>query len=256
MKVQWIWLFAAVLVVATSGIVGCPPPETADDDDDDDDATGDDDDDVTDDDDDDDTSPTVELEGLVYFLDLARGEFQFTEPEGAGTMIPALHPSDAGNIFSGVTIDEAGGTIEIMVGSASVVDDSVDPAVWEQGTLPTMVLSGTYDGLSFEAGPADVVFDFEQSPAHLWGLTVSGTYAIDGRTIEGTSIAALVDLAPYDSYFGWDPGSLCDALNDSIDAECVDCPADGPNQGPYCIQLAAHSGTCPLLEGLTMTEVN
>ena len=253
MKVQLIWLLAAVLVATTGGILGCTPPETADDDDDDDDdATGDDDDDTGDDD----TGPSVELEGLVYFLDMARGDFEFTDPDGAGALIPSLHPSDAGNIFSATSIDEGAGTIELLVGSATMVDDSVDPAIWEQGTLPTMVLPGTYDGLSFEAGPADLIFDFEASPAYLWGLTVSGTYTADGTAIESTALEAMVDLAPYDAYFGWDPGSLCDALNDAIDAECVDCPADGPNQGPYCIFLAAHSGTCPLLEGMTMTVVD
>ncbi len=254
MKVQLAWLLAVALLVTSGAVFGCTPPETADDDDDDDDATGDDDDTGDDDTGDDDTGPPVELEGLVYFLDMARGDFVFTEPTGAGALIPSMHPTDAGNIFSASSIDEGAGTLELLVGSATLVDDSVEPAVWEQGTLPTMSMSGTIDGLTFEAGPADLIFDFEDAPAHLWGLTVSGTYATDGSAIEATALEAMVDLAPYDTYFGWDPGSLCDALED-IGAECVDCPADGPNQGPYCIFLAANSGTCPLLEGMTMTEV-
>ena len=237
MRDHLVWMFALLLLFGTGWIAGCP---AADDDDDDDD----------------DTSGDMDMEGLVYFLDLGAGDFSYSAPNGAEALIPTLYPTDTGNIFTASSIDEAAGTVQIMVGSGSLVDGEANPPVWEQGTLPTSTLSGTYADLSFEAGPADMVFDFEMGASHLWDVVVGGTYAPDGSELVDVHLEAMADLAPYDLYMGFEIGGLCEGLEESIGAECVDCPADGPNQGPYCLFLSAEGGTCPLLHGLTMAPVN
>ena len=239
MTSRFVWLLAVGLIVGTGWIAGCP----ANDDDDDDAA-------------DDDTSGSMGVEGLVYFLDMAGGGFDYTEPPGVEALITTMYPTDTGNIFTASSIDEAAGTVEILVGSVWMVDPEATPPVWEQGTLPTQELTGTWNNGTVAAGPADLVFDFSLGASNLWDVVLTGTYEPDGSELVDVSLEALVDLAPYDLYLEWDPGSLCEGLEESIDAECVDCPADGPNQGPYCLFLSAEGGTCPLLPGLSMVPVS
>ena len=237
MRDRFAWMLAVLLLVSAGWIAGCP---AADDDDDDDD----------------DTSGTMDMEGLVFFLDLGAGGFDYTEPSGAEALISTMYPTDTGNIITASSIDEAAGTIEIMIGSGSLIDGEVDPPVWEQGLLPTSTLSGTYADLSLEVGPADLVFEFDMGASHLWDVVFGGTFKPDGTELRNVYLEAMADLAPYDLYLGWEPGGLCEGLEESIGAECVDCPAGGPNQGPYCLHLSAQDGVCPLLHGLSMVPVN
>lgn len=228
-----------VIFVGLAWMGGCP--------------AGDDDDDVAGDDDD--ASGGVEqLVGLTYFLDIPGGGFDFTEPPDVGPLITTMYPSDTGNVFSAMAIDADSGNVAIRIGSGWQI--STDPEVWEQGTLPTSDATGSIDGLSFEVGPTDLVFEFDMSPAWLWDVTLGGTYAAAGSEITDSHFEATVDLVPYDVYMGLDAGALCETLEDSTDARCVDCPPDGPNQGAYCLHLVATGGTCPLLQGLTMVEVD
>jgi hypothetical protein len=236
MRSHLVLLSAALALV----IAGC-----ASQDDDDDSAVGD---------DDDDASGVEDLVGLTYFLDIPGGGFVFTEPPDVGTVFVTMYPSDTGNIFSVTALDEAAGTVDLRIGSGWQI--STDPEVWEQGTLPTTDASGSWDGLTFVVGPTDLVFEFDLSPSWLWDVTLGGTFSADGSEVVDTHFEATVDLVPYDVYMELDPGSLCELLEDGTDAECVDCPPEGPNQGAYCIHLVASGGTSPLLEGVSMVEVD
>jgi len=210
-----------------------------------------DDDDAADDDD-----GGTDLQGLTYFFDIPGGGFDFTEPEGVGPLFETMWPGDTGNVFSPLSIDEGAGTLQLMIGSGSLVDGDADPPVWEQGTLPTVTTGGTYADRTFEAGPADIVFEFDLSPAYLWDVVIGGTFQPDGSEITATYFEAMADTAPYAQYLGLDDDALCETLESATDAECVECPPGGPNQGPFCVFVAAEGGTCPLLHGLTMHAVD
>jgi hypothetical protein len=231
------WMLGLSLLAALAWCCGCP-------------TTGDDDDAADDDD------GGTAVEGLAYFLDIPGGGFDFTEPEGVGPLFETMWPGDTGNIFSPVSIDEGAGALSLLIGSGSLVDGDANPPVWEQGTLPTVTTQGTYGDLAFEAGPVDIVFEFDLSPAYLWDVVIGGTFRADAVEIQDTYFEALADTAPYAQYLGLSDEALCETLESATDAECVDCPADGPNQGPYCVFVSAEGGSCPMLHGLTMHPVD
>ncbi len=241
---------------------------TADDDDvaddDDDNVADDDDDDVADDDDagDDDTSDDLDpstVEGLTYLFDIANGGFTFTEPAGIGAVIGMFLgqlPEDQGIIFGAEDIDPGAGTIDLLLSSGLVTNPNDNPAnwIWAQSDATTTDASGTWSNPSFDAGPADMVFDSGSGTIWLGDVMFGGRYATDGSTVSNARLEGLMDTIPFDEMLGFDPGGLCDTL-DGLSIPCETCPASSPHQGDFCLYLAAEGGVCPLLPGVTMVPV-
>jgi len=257
-------LFMGALAWLSLGCEDDGDDDAADDDaaDDDtgDDDTGDDDtgDDDTGDDDsaDDDVDPETVI-GQVYLLDLGGDSFNYTEPPGAGGVLATFLPDTEGVIFTATAIDEDAGTLELRLGSARVSNPEDDPEIWEwvQIATPTTTTPGTWANPAFEGGPTELNMAAGESTAWLGDTIFGGLYAADASEINGVYLEALVDMVPFDLMLGFDPGTLCATIENLAQVPCVTCPPESPDQGDYCLFIAADSGICPLLEGFELQEV-
>jgi len=237
------WLIALTMALFFGSVCGCP----GNNDDDDDDVAGD---------DDDATLDPQDLLGRTYLLHLTNGGFVYTDPPDIGPIATMMWTADDANVFSPVALDAAAGTVEFMIGSAHTVDAAADPVVWTQGTLPTRNAAGSWDDFAFEGGPTDLVFDLDGDPFTLSDVIFGGTFSADGTLIEDAYVRATVDLAPYDVFMELEPGTLCELLEEQTEGACSDCPPGSAAEGPTCLYIAAEQGECPLVEGMTMVQVD
>ncbi len=257
---SWTWM-AVLLAALTWSVTGCP--DGGDDDDavdDDDDAV---DDDTADDDDsasEDEVDPEVVI-GLSYWLDFVGGGFEYTEPTAsAGTILGMFMPEDQGVVFSPQSFDDGAGTVELLIGSMLVTNyegNEDDPSVWEwaQTDSPTTITTGSWANPAFSGGPTNLEMAAGGTTAWLGDVVFSGQFVADGSEVADVSLEALVDMVPFDEMLGMNPGDLCAMLESMSQIPCETCPPESPDQGDYCLFLAAHSGTCALVEGLTLVEV-
>ncbi len=209
----------------------------------------------TGDDDDDDAFDMQTLVDQTYLLDLTGGGFEYTQPEDVGSLIGSMWPSDRGTVFAATALDEGAGTVDFLIASAGA-GSTGDYDGWSQGELPTVTTAGTLDGMAFEGGPLELEFDMSGDPLMLWDVIFGGTFVEGGAEVTGAYLEATIDLLPYDTYLGLDDGSLCETLAQTTDAECSDCPAGAPNEGPFCLFVSAENGLCPLLTGLVLSPVD
>ena len=262
-------ILGSMYFAAVAWASGCTGLGFSDDDDDDDtsseadddasdDHTSDDDDDTSDDDtstgdddtSDDDTSTgdddtADQLEGLVYFLDLADESFEFTEPAGVGALLQSQIPDDDGAVFAATSIGS--GSIEMLFGAALVLNPAgaEQDWIWEQTDHPTYSATGSWSGLSFDVGPFEMTIEISGADVWFGDAQLSGTYTADGSEVHDAEAHLTVDTTDLSDVVGMD---LCALLT------CVSCPASCPNQGDHCVQVVAEGGTCPLLDGLYLVE--
>jgi len=234
--------------------------DTGDDDTGDDD-TGDDDtgDDDTGDDDtgDDDTVDTTSLEGQVYWLQLGTGGFTYVEPAGIEAIIGSLLPEDEGMLVSPLTFDEGAGVVDVLIGSGGVIDPELPEAQWEweQYGNPTLHIVAAWNNPTFSGGPIDMTISAGGVDIWLGDAIFGGRFAVDGTEIVEVGLEGMVDVVAFDLLLGFNPGTLCDTLA-GAGIDCVTCPPTATHQGDFCLHLVLEDGVCPLLEGLTMTEIS
>ena len=184
------------------------------------------------------------LVGNTYVLELMEGNF--VRPAGVGALLSQYVTRD-------LLVGVAGATDESLALVSAVSLDGSEPP--EQDTCEASVAlpPAAFQGNPyFQVPPQDLSIEASGYTLTVQKLKLSGTFAPDGSSIEGASVAGSIDTRPLVPLV--DPEGADDAvcqLVASLGIECVDCP-DG--SGTYCLDLLVDDIPAPLTDGTLIEQ--
>ncbi len=175
--------------------------------------------------------PEMTLTGGDFRLDLASATF--TEPPGVGSLL-AQYISDVHMVFHIDGLDDVAGTVEVYSG---LLEEDGNDYVQDMCVPTTDFPTGDWSNPYLEIGPADVEVDMEGYGMPLTGLTIGGSFTVDGLSIAGGTYDAQMDTRALDPLIDpdADPGATCDLMA-TLGISCEPC-ADG--SGTFCLTISA-----------------
>mgnify|MGYP000117590126 CR=1 FL=1 len=183
--------------------------------------------------------------GLVdrgYTLDLKDG--RFVAPDGIGAPLQSLLEV---RLLLGVTAVDAT-TLSLRAGAEDAKAGAQDLAASTTDLNPA-----TFADPYFEVSQELLPLVIEGDPIDVTDLTISGSFASDGSSIDGFRLSGVIDTRDLTEAVGVEgPDGVCNLFSASFNVQCQDCPN---GEGTYCINLVV--ADLPLPEtGYPVVEVN
>ncbi len=169
--------------------------------------------------------PASVLEGKTYSFDMASG--RLVVPEGVGAFLQEY--IESGILVSPVEV--SGGEVQLL--SAAPTQDDPNQQDFCRSTRTN---AGSYSAAPFfEVGPVDLTLPMSGYEMDVQDHFFSGTFAPDGSSIGGVTLAGSMDTRPLVPLLFEgedDPNAICDFLT-GFGVTCEAC--DGDPVGSYCL---------------------
>ncbi|MBX2800426.1 MAG: Ig-like domain-containing protein [Myxococcales bacterium] len=174
---------------------------------------------------------TVDVTDKVYDLDLASGEF--VEPPTVGDLLGAVIKSKDIQILVSPTAVNTEVTFLGALGNGDGTQDICSESFSLAGA--------SYDNPDFELTAKVLPLEIADVQVEIGDLLLSGTFAPDGTSIQGTTLFGTVDTRPLVPVLaeGGKDDAVC-LLAKGFGAPCVACPSDGQ---PFCLSLGVENIT-------------
>ena len=157
--------------------------------------------------------------GRVYQVDLSA--LLSVQP-----LLPAEFTSllDTGVFLGVLSYDPGAGSIDVIGGSVDAL--SGDPDYCRQSVeFPPAEFLPTEDP-HIQIGPADLVFPIEGFDVEILGVRISGTFAADASSFDGSRLTGMLDTGGLAQLLD-DLGGACELLESVAGIACEACPDDG-----------------------------
>ncbi len=177
------------------------------------------------------------LVGNVYTLPLTEG--RFVEPPGVGDLLGGLLTV---NVL--IEVAEASATEIRMMGAISMDGNpNAQDLCTETIDFPT---AADFSGNPFFAiGPEDTTLNVSGVSVTVDDLSITGAFSNDGTSMEGASLAGVIDTRPLEPLVGAD---ACELLA-GFGIPCIPCPS---GDGDFCLALEVQDMTAVQVNGLDL----